>query len=499
MKIVHRGFLYEAWTIADIKTKYEAAIVSYLEKYALKPEEPVKLAQMVDSFLNHINAADPSHDKKYLGAITKWALSKRPEDLDTQIKPYLLRFYKLLTKNPGKLGNISKNIAKGKLDLDGFKATVNKLEEEDASGALDHGTVDSRIRDKVGSFPKIGENAKYVCFKVDAWESKESDDYGAKHFCFSGKVDWCVKYKTHFDEYEPPYYYFLSKEDGSEYALLHVESDQLKDVSDNALTLEQYMPIKDIVMKIIGMDVSKLEGDLNVVLEAMTSDEFKLRVGQSFAGDILEKCMAEGNFKVVNKIFEAYPRLTGKLEYSTRYVMNQFGHLQLQLTEHSVKCLVDNYSFDEVELAYFLFLDIKDDLVGKANRLKFLIDHCGLNVNQTLFVPMKPNIYMLQYSIEHSEFEIFKVLMSYDNINVNEVSGSGNTALYELISEAEYGAGANEQFLDMLLDKGVNVNLQDAYDHTPLFYLDSKIKNDPLNDNLYSIKDKLVAHGAKSI
>jgi hypothetical protein len=174
-----------------------------------------------------------------------------------------------------------------------------------------------------------------------------------------------VKYKTHFDEYEPPFYYFLSKEDGSEYALLHVESDQLKDVSDNALTLEQYMPIKDIVMKIIGMDVSKLEGDLNVVLEAMTSDEFKLRVGQSFAGDILEKCMAEGNFKVVNKIFEVYPRLTGKLEYSTRYIMNQFGQLQLQLTEHSVKCLVDNYSFDEVELAYFLFLDIKDDLVGR--------------------------------------------------------------------------------------------------------------------------------------
>jgi hypothetical protein len=75
---------------------------------------------------------------------------------------------------------------------------------------------------------------------------------------------------------------------------------------------------------------------------------------------------------------------------------------------------------------------------------------------------------MLQYSIEHSEFEVFKVLMSYDNINVNEVSGRGNTALYELISEAEYGAGANEQFLDMLLDKGVNVNLQDAYDHTPV-------------------------------
>lgn len=442
MKILHRGFLYEAWTIADIKNKYESAIVSYLEKYSLKPEEPEKLTQMVDAYLNHVNNADPSHDKKYLGAITKWALSKRPEDLDTQIKPYLGRFYKLLTKNPGKLGNISKNIAKGKLDLDGFKETVNKLEQEDASGALDHGTADSRIRDKVGSFPKVGENDKYVCFKVDAWESKESDDYGAKHFCFSGKVDWCVKYRDAFDQYEPPYYYFLSKEDGSEFALMHIKSMQLKDTSDSPLTRAKYLQIKDIVWDIIKDEDVKFEEDFVVIIDSMSQDEFKSLVGEGESMNMLKTAFIDWTPGVINKIFECYPDIVVKLDVSTSWVLKDRGYLFHELNNHSIKCMVNNIGFPEEEIAFVTLTENNADNTPefKVSRIKFLIDECRLHVNQELAMHLRSRFGMLPYSIERDFRELFDLLMSYDNIDVNIAPNREATPLYESIRiDSEYG------------------------------------------------------------
>ena len=155
MKILYRGFLYEAWDINQIKQKFGKEVEEYLKKY--NDNTPV------DEYFARILNIDPSADKKYLGAITKWALEKRPEDLESQIGEYLNRFKTLLDANPGKLGGISKDIAKGKLSLDQFKSLVNEWSDKLSGGVSKEA---QKISEKVGDFKKFNENEDYVTYEV---------------------------------------------------------------------------------------------------------------------------------------------------------------------------------------------------------------------------------------------------------------------------------------------------------------------------------------------
>lgn len=252
MKIAFKGFIYEsalleAYTKDDIYRIYKDKINNWLNinDYATVSDKDI-VAEIYD--------VDPSNDKKWLGVITQWLLSKRIEDLEAQIKPDLIRFKRLLDINPGKFGGVSKEMAKGKIDYNKFKEVLanNGIESKE----------EYTISEKVGDFPKVSENDKYVMYLVDEWVSGNSD----KHFCFQGDVDWCVKYQTYFDDYKPPYYYILSKETGKEYALMHVGSMQLKNIRDNGLSLAEFKPIADLVLPIIEENNSTITGDFKVVL-----------------------------------------------------------------------------------------------------------------------------------------------------------------------------------------------------------------------------------------
>jgi hypothetical protein len=238
----------------------------------------------VTMFIDEIYDVDPSTDKKYLGSIVKWILTKAPEDLSTQIKPYLQKFKKLLDSNPGKYGGVSKDISKGRYTLDQFKDIVNK--EYEALSGSDNINAAIRIKEKTGDFKVIGENESYVCYLVDDFiEDEKSDElishgqnHGKKHFCFNGDVDWCVKYRPAFVGYKPPYYYFLDKSNGKEFALMHVNSLQLKDVRDNTLSESDYLKIQDIVVPILLKsdipldDIS--ETDFPVVINNLDLENF---------------------------------------------------------------------------------------------------------------------------------------------------------------------------------------------------------------------------------
>lgn len=263
MKFLYLGAMYEAillesYTSQDIIRIYGDKLKKLIASE--KNEDPDSISNIeVSNLAKNIENADPSIDKKWLGSITNWLLSKRIEDLDAQIKPDLIRFKDLLEINPGKFGSISKAIAKGKYQYNQLKELLSASEGKTKELIS--------IDDKVGDFKKIAENQKYVMYLVDNWvEGKDN-----KHFCFSGNVDWCVKYKQYFDNYEPPYYYILDKDTGTEYALMHLGSQQLKNIRDTPLDEKEFAPIADIVLPVVESYLTQvrdeLTGDFKVIID----------------------------------------------------------------------------------------------------------------------------------------------------------------------------------------------------------------------------------------
>jgi len=367
MKIVHRGFIYEstileAYTVNDIKQKYGNIVKDFLTKSS--PDLDAT-DQDVNSFITEIYNVDPSSDKKYLGAITQWVLSKRPEDLETQIKDYLHKFKKLLDLNPGKFGNVSKEISKGKYTLDQLKNLVNANSE-----LLGKNKNMLRIEDKVGNFPLVGENEKYVCYMVDKWVGEDqrknveqiaSGKGQEKHFCFSGDVDWCVKYKNYFDGYNPPYYYFLEKATGKEFALLHIPSLQIKDIRDSALKAEDFMKIKDIVIPILvksEMPYDNLDygdSDFSVILSNITSEEFK-QIFKNNVGKLVLNAIEMTDLVMLDKLFNSYPASElmqqceevshkSQIEQSVKWLVKNMSIYQL--SDIALKGLLDEFYADE--------------------------------------------------------------------------------------------------------------------------------------------------------
>lgn len=416
MKILWKNYLYEsvlmeAYKPEDILRIYGPQLDSFVEKNW--PDHDVEDTKK--TILNHIVMADPSADKKYLGQITKWLLEKRPEDLETQIKEYLNRFKKILDIYPGgEVGGISKELSKGKLNLDAFKNKVIELEKKFGQNLEN---PDLKASEASKNFKIIGQNETYVCFEIDKWIAEDDD---SKHLCFSGDVDWCVKYKGYFDQYQPPYFYFMEKATGKEFALMHVGSSQLKNIRDLGLSYQDAEKIKDIIYPIL----KKYSEGENVI---------------SFNGD----------FEVLMSMFGENPTAYRELKmYSTTW-FDYVDHVDLR----KMRELIGEYNFN---------IDMKD--VDGRTALSLICRKTGV---ESYFFTIKSTEWLiasgadvntsdrwestpLHYACESRLTEVVQMLITA-GADVNAKTKNGTYAI-------EYGM-FNETILKMLLGAGATIDV----------------------------------------
>ncbi len=365
MKFLYRGAMYESillesYTSHDIIRIYGDKLKNLIASE--KNEDPNSISDVeVSNLARNIENADPSVDKKWLGSIANWLLSKRIEDLDAQIKPDLIRFKQLLEINPGKFGVISKAIAKGKYQYTQLKDLLSTAEGQTRE-SMD-------IESKVGDFEKVAESQKYVMYLVDKWiEGKDN-----KHFCFSGNVDWCVKYKKYFDNYEPPYYYILSKDTGTEYALMHLGSQQLKNTKDNPLTDKEFEPIANLILPTVESYLKtkndEIKGDFKVIIDYSRHNSIeeyptiKETVVANRTYDMFRLGMFEDVLEMINEGYEFdFARISSKIMHFLATSKSISGRL---ITE-----VIKNPTFDVNAEVYGLLPLI---LAAKSKN-KFLVD-----------------------------------------------------------------------------------------------------------------------------
>lgn len=258
--------LLEAWSKDDVIKNLGADVQKFIEKHKLKDS----VSDLVDKAMK----IDPSTDKKYVGSIVSWLIQKRPEDLEAQIKPLLTDFHKLLEVNSGKFGNAAKQISKGKMSLSALSDLVNANKE--LLGLDSNANV--KLVDALKNFKKVAEDSKFYVYKIDKWISAEGTgdkETGPKHICFTGDVDWCVKYKEPFDEYSPPYFIFVDHNYKPVY-LYHKESGQFKDVKDRVVKDSQKLDEVYPILEKLGLPDSDENNDLSQYL-------FLKKIGKTFS------------------------------------------------------------------------------------------------------------------------------------------------------------------------------------------------------------------------
>jgi ankyrin repeat protein len=424
MKILWKNYLYEAviteaYSKDDITRIYGKNIEDYIKdpKNGYNEINPTAIGFIKENIIEEIMKADPSADKKYLGQITKWLLEKRPEDLETQIKEYLNRFKKILDIYPGgEVGGISKELSKGKLNLDAFKNKVIELEKKFATNLEN---PDLKASKTSSNFKIVGQNETYVCFEVDKWLS-EGDD--GKHLCFSGDVDWCVKYRDYFDQYKPPYFYFMEKATGKEFALMHIGSSQLKDVRDMPLSHQDAEKIKDIIYPILkkyseGENIISFTGDFEVIWSIFSGDqtaynELKMYVTAWF------DYVKYNNLSQMKKLFDEY-------EFSIDVRDNDTTRTALMVVCQDDRNYESYYSNDDIS--------------------KWLIDN-GANVNLKDDMGRTP----LYFACQKAKVKIVEQLIAA-GADVNSKTNNGDYPI-------EYGA-FTASILEKLLNAGATIDI----------------------------------------
>lgn len=519
-KIIHNDVVYEAWDLNTITNKYSDTLHQYLAK-SNNVDVNVITAPEVKLFIDEIYDVDPSSDKKYLGSIVKWILTKSPEDLSTQIKPYLQKFKKLLDSNPGKYGSVSRDISKGKYTLDQFKDIVNK--EYEALSGSDNINAAIRIKEKTGDFNIIGENENYVCYIVDDFiEDEKSDElishgqnHGKKHFCFNGDVDWCVKYRPAFENYKPPYYYFLNKVDGKEFALMHVNSLQLKDVRDNTLNEADYLKIQDIIVPILLKSDIPLddfsETDFPVVIENLDIANFNKIFGDNVP-TILENAIDKFDYVMLDKLFSIYPSeilLRGNgmditessLIASVKYMVKNSGHKSYLLSTDTWDTLFNEFGADE----YRVYKDTvtrfrrEDTIDRKSLLIKWLITDGWVRPNELISLGREDET-AFELAVTSRNILAVEEFLKIPDTDVNtqniESNGSTNSGYSPLLYVSNLSGYENDTIFNMLVnDPRANVNVyMEEYSPLSRKWEGRSVLDHALEDRVELLKSKGALH-----
>ncbi len=232
--------LVEQIVIEETVKEKRKEVSDTLQSNGYTPEESTELSSQIISL--DPTTRSGSHD--YVDKIVSWVADRKvilPEDYETT-KQTLRQFFKMKNKLPS---------LKGK-EIGDFNSP-GEIQKQ-----IDSGKKKTKKQNRVESFEKIASEGEYTVWKV----SKEDQE----SFCkLAQGTQWCVKDPKYFNQYKPPYYY-VSK--GSEpFVLLHVDSDQLKDVYDDRIKYSQYIKIKSLIEPIIKRErggLDGLEGDLVV-------------------------------------------------------------------------------------------------------------------------------------------------------------------------------------------------------------------------------------------
>ncbi len=174
--------------------------------------------QKLEKLLNQISEIDPTEDKNYLTHVVKWIVNgsvRWPED-SNKVQQAILEYGKIKKNNPVTLKTI------GKYDsLQDLMQDIDKvLRPDEVKQASRKEKIDQIV---LPGSKVIYNDGKYAILEV------ANSDAAVK---YSGGTKWCTSNRRTAQCYLKDGPLYVIYKDGRKYALLHVKSRQLMDISD---------------------------------------------------------------------------------------------------------------------------------------------------------------------------------------------------------------------------------------------------------------------------
>lgn len=136
-----------------------------------------------------------------------------------------------------------------------YRNNVGTFPDGEKVKSIDQYESPGRIREHIN----VETEGKYDIAKLvmthGLFKVYEIDNWETGRICFADS-GWCVQNQDMFEDYVPPY--FMIIHNNKRYALVHVDSGQIKDVHDNPLSEELGIPILPIILKLFEGHYRKL-------------------------------------------------------------------------------------------------------------------------------------------------------------------------------------------------------------------------------------------------
>jgi len=140
-------------------------------------------------------------------------------------------------------------------------------------------------------------------------------------------------------------------------------------------------------------------------------------------------------------------------------------------------CDINETGISGNTILHYAILDNKSDIIKQL----LILGACLHLKNKFYKSPMDVAFHYLNY------FTV-KTIILYGNINVNIKNKMGDPLLTTIIKTFNFDLYRKKELVELLINKGVNVNSLDKNGHTPLYY--AKRKND--YKNIYKLLKKMV-------
>lgn len=290
----------------------------------------------IDQILKYIIKSDPLGKKtngekiEFENVILNWIINGKYPLEDSENMYNVLKKYKELANNNLKLP----------------KKAIDYYSPGDMMNDIEKVAPDS-IPGDATQYPGkiIGKHENYLLRQIDTWEEAE--------ICFKDS-GWCVQHKEYFENYKPPYFMITQKIGPKEkrIALAHEESQQIKDVKDNPISVELATEIKPLIHFIFKKEIEKPAPDKNVTL------------GDS-RGDLMNII---GIFPEYFSKYECFSRAMFGYQFMN-YVDDHKEIISKNPLSLTPELLVNNFPL------YFrqLLNDTSGEVIGKKNRYEIMI------------------------------------------------------------------------------------------------------------------------------
>lgn len=209
-----------------------------------------------DRIIKWLQKADPvanrTNGKKtpFVNKILDWLLSGVVQAEDWRDLNDMLGRFNTLKNQRTEFRNI---------DLSTFDKPSDLLELIYKYAGEEEKGVDMEGAETYGYLPKIAEHNGFAVYEVNEWMPCEVEDQSARqpqHRALEGS-GWCVRWKHTFHNYKPSIYYmFVKLQPGRDkrYSLLHLGSQQFKNIADRSMTKEEIAPIISLIKKVLPRD-----------------------------------------------------------------------------------------------------------------------------------------------------------------------------------------------------------------------------------------------------